>query len=278
VSTTQGLCFNDAGRTVGQILNHKFPKSVFLIVFVLGGFPFVASAVMLPIQFAPPINLNLGSTVDRLCAADFNGDGFLDLAVTYGNGIGILTNDGTGTMRLWTNFNAYGALGAGDFNGDHKMDLVTVALGSVGKVWLNNGNGSFTATNFNSPFTIGNAVAVGDFNADQKLDLAVSLTGVSIFLGQGNGGFAFLTNYNVGGTAIAVADFDSNARIDLLTIQYSSSLTTVLSGNGNGTFAPPVNYYDATFYRNCVATGDFNRDAKPDIVVGNTEMRSITVR
>ena len=131
---TQGQLFDYRSTVVGQILRHQFRKTAFFVLVVLASVPFLASPASLPIQFAPPINLNLGSTVDRLCAADFNGDGFPDIAVTYGNGIGILTNDGTGMMRLWANFYAYGALGAGDFNGDHKMDLVTVASGSTRKV------------------------------------------------------------------------------------------------------------------------------------------------
>jgi len=151
------------------------------------------------------------------------------------------------------------------------MDLVT-----VGQVWLNNGNGTFTATNFSSPYAIGSAVAVGDFNGDQKLDLAASASGVSIFLGHGNGRLVFLTNYGVGGTALAMADFDGNTRSDLVTLN-SYSYTTVLSGNGDGTFAPPANYLDSPYYRYCVATGDFNRDGKPDIVTGSY-VRSISVR
>jgi hypothetical protein len=120
------------------------------------------------------------------------------------------------------------------------------------------------------------AVAVGDFNGDQKLDLAASASGVSIFLGQGNGRLVFLTNYGVGGTAMAMADFDGKTRSDLVTLNNTSSYISVLSGNGDGTFAP-ANYVDTTFYRYCVATGDFNGDAKPDIVTGSY-VHSISVR
>jgi len=273
---TQGLCFNDADRPVRQILKYKVPKNGFLILFALGSFPLFAMAAFQPMQFAPPINSNVGVLVDRLCAADFNGDGFPDLAVGYRNNlVAILTNDGTGAMHLWTNFTAEGALGADDFNGDHKVDLVTV--GSVSTIWLNNGNGVFAGTNINSQYAGGFAVAVGDFNRDQKLDLAIG--GIAIFLGQGNGTFSFLTNYPAGGTAIAMADLDGNTLIDLVGVYGpGSSSTSVLLGNGNGTFDPPTNYTGNYSYTYCVAAGDLNSDRKPDILTGNSFNRQISIR
>jgi FG-GAP-like repeat len=271
----QGLLFDYRGKMIGQILRYQFPKRITLILLALASMPFVASAAFQPIQFAPPLNFNLGGPlVDRLCVADFNGDGFLDLAVGYGNHVAILTNDGTGTMQLWTNFSAQGALGAGDFNGDHKTDLVTV--GSLVTVWLNNGNGAFTGTNIDSQYAYGNAVAVGDFNRDQKLDLAIG--GLSVFLGQGKGAFTFQTNYPAAANAIAIADFDGNTLLDLAIVYGpGTSSTSVLLGNGNGTFDPPTNY-PGNSYTYCVATGDFNSDGKPDIVTGNFLNRLITLR
>jgi hypothetical protein len=257
-------------------LKYKVPKNGFLILFALGSFPLFAMAAFQPMQFAPPINSNVGVLVDRLCAADFNGDGFPDLAVGYRNNlVAILTNDGTGAMHLWTNFTAEGALGADDFNGDHKVDLVTV--GSVSTIWLNNGNGVFAGTNINSQYAGGFAVAVGDFNRDQKLDLAIG--GIAIFLGQGNGTFSFLTNYPAGGTAIAMADLDGNTLIDLVGVYGpGSSSTSVLLGNGNGTFDPPTNYTGNYSYTYCVAAGDLNSDRKPDILTGNSFNRQISIR
>jgi FG-GAP-like repeat/FG-GAP repeat len=269
---TQGLIFNCPDRTVGRNLRYQFQQIALFVLVVLASMPFLASGAFQPIQFARPINFDFGNgPVDRLCAADFNGDGFPDLAVGYRSNllyVAVLTNSGTGTMQLWTNFPAQGALSAGDFNGDHKMDLVTVGVGSGATVWLNNGNGAFTGTNINSQYAYGSSVAVGDFNRDQKPDLAIG--GVFIFLGQGNGTFTFLTNYPAGGTAIAMADFDGNTRLDLATVRYDLSYISVLLGNGNGTFATPTNYADNTgYYRYSVAAGDFNSDGKPDLLSGN---------
>jgi len=75
---------------------------------------------------------------------------------------------------------------------------------------------------------------------------------------------------------MALADFEGNTRSDLVTLNNTVSYISVLSGNGDGTFAP-ANYADTTFYRYCVATGDFNRDGKPDIVTGSY-VHSISVR
>ena len=56
--------------------------------------------------------------------------------------------------------------------------------------------------------------------------------------------------------------------MDLATVSYTSSSVSVLLGNGNGTFAPAVNY--ATAYDGAttsVVAADFNHDGKIDLAV-----------
>lgn len=270
MSATQRTLSTRLSASATPILQRLFYETIGIFFLALASCSVIASDRFHPIQFAAPINLNLGSgPVDRLCAADFNGDGFPDLAVGYNfNSIAILTNNGTGTMQLWSAFTAQGVLGAGDFNGDNKVDVVT---GNYLTTWLNNGDGTFTGTTNIFEYVGSGMVVVGDFNRDQKPDLAICTGGVSIYLGQTNGTFSFLTNYNsVGGTAIAAADLDGNTRLDLVTIGYGLRYTTVLLGNGNGTFAPPTNYPDPNAdYRYSVATGDVNNDGKPDLLIGD---------
>ena len=117
-----------------------------------------------------------------IVAADFNGDGILDLAVgsVYNNGIGLSVllgnGDGTFTSVSAPNIDFVESIVVGDFNGDGIPDLaVTTAGSNAVTVFLGKGDGTFT--NAANPATgiWSNApgyVAVGDFNGDGKSDLA----------------------------------------------------------------------------------------------------------
>jgi hypothetical protein len=64
--------------------------------------------------------------------------------------------------------------------------------------------------------------------------------------------------------ALAVADFNGDGVPDLAAADFNTGSVSVLMGNGDGTFAPPVNYAaGGTSIR--VLTGDFDRDGSPDL-------------
>jgi hypothetical protein len=117
-----------------------------------------------------------------IAAADFNGDGKLDLAVSGIEGIKsvaqleILLGNGDGTFQApMIPAPGYGgdSIAVGDFNGDGILDL------ALGWLFLGNGDGTFRA-----PLTYpvpGISLAAGDLNGDGKLDLVgVNAIGVSI--------------------------------------------------------------------------------------------------
>ena len=181
---------------------------------------------------------------------DFNGDGILDSAALNGTSIAItLFNvDGTtlsqSTVRLPSGFSLGGGMiVSADFNGDGNMDLALAQDGppnssAGGAVLILPGNGDGT---FRAPVTVPVNVAVhnlaamslgvGDFNRDGIPDLAV-------------GGVAQSGDFTVGITQIRELQ--------------------VLLGNGDGTFATPLNYNVSA---QSIVSADFNSDGVPDLAV-----------
>ena len=124
----------------------------------------------------------LGQSLSAILAADFNGDGKLDLAATDsgGNAVIILLGNGDGTFGAPTTIlagNSPYAIVAGDFNNDGKVDLAVANYGAgTITLLLGNGDGTFTQAS-GSPYMVGARpyqIAAADFNGDGKLDLATA--------------------------------------------------------------------------------------------------------
>ncbi len=124
----------------------------------------------------------LGKSISAIVAADFNGDGKLDLAVTdsAGNAVMILLGNGDGTFGSAPTIpvgTQPDAIVAADFNNDGKLDLAVAnyADGTI-TLLLGKGDGTF-AQAAGSPYAVGKGpyqIAAADFNGDGKLDLAVT--------------------------------------------------------------------------------------------------------
>lgn len=228
-------------------------------------------------------------TFGRMALADFNKDGILDIAQThYFNNRKISTDLGVGDGHLHLNFQYSTSLPrdvvSGDFNNDGIPDVAVAAevpALNAGKVWvlLGNGDGTFRATaNLQLPYN-GERIKAADFNKDGKLDVVVQAGNfgppdtVQVLLGNGDGTLQTPTVIDTQPgypQALAVGDLNGDGNMDVVTLSQSSTdeFLSVLFGNGDGTFAPAVEYLPTNGNSDQLALADFNEDGLMDVAFG----------
>jgi hypothetical protein len=245
--------------------------------------------------FSPAANspFAVGTGPQFVAVGDFNGDGFLDLAVANetSNNVTILLGNGAGSFTASPG-SPFGTgaqphcVVVGDFNGDGIEDIATANYGGNNlTVMLGNGSGGFTAT-AGSPFAAGGApyaIVVGDFNGDGMQDLAAANlndSDVTVLLGNGAGSFTAASGspFAVGQNpeALVVGDFNRDGIEDLATADFSSNDVTVLIGNGSGAFNAGT-FFPTGTNANSIAVGDYSGDGIQDLAVANYGANNVTV-
>jgi hypothetical protein len=234
-------------------------------------------------------NYAAGIKPTAIAAADFNGDGFPDLAVAHFDGeLGTMLARGDGTFSPLAGFHggsSLTAVAAADFNHDGRIDLAVTSLAPDSlRVFLGNGDGTFQDGVIYQSGVRPRSIAVGDFNSDGQLDLAIAneITGtpgtVSILLGNGDG--SFQTPMAVGAgmrpKAVVAADFNHDGILDLAVANFISNNVSILLGRGDGTFQAAVDYLAGQRPRS-IAAADLNHDGAIDLAVADSATSKISV-
>ena len=209
--------------------------------------------------------LSVGLGVSDVEAIDTSGDGHLDLVVAnqVTGQVSVLFNQGDGSFAALVSYRAGSGLSEIDPGGTPEVtsleatagvaggpltpggptDLVTIDPGSnTLDVLAGLGGGSFAnpvAIQTQSPAQV---FRMGDFTGNGIDDLAVlTAYGLSIYLGNGKGGFLPPSELNVGfePSGLTVADVNHDGSLDLL-VGNSNGDVVVLAGRGDGTFQAAV--------------------------------------
>lgn len=252
-------------------------------------------------SFGPPQQV-VASKFGSLDLADLDGDGALDVVgAVKGKSweVQVWMRQADGTCAMEQTFPVEqglqpSSLTLADLTGDDQLELVMttpsdnksvlVVLGNPEDAW---GDVEGQRALFSSTTQSFGGVANGrdphaaDFDGDGNMDVVVGSKGdskVSVFLGDGSGGFlaAYDTVVDEDPIALAVGYFSGGAWPDLLVASEKSGRLYVLGGKGNGYFQPnPLEVYGSK--PSSIVTGHFDGDDTLDFAVAYSGSNAVQV-
>ena len=285
-----------------------------LAMVVHGAAPFSTSVSILlnttatgsaTLSFATSVEFALENENASVTAADLDGDGRLDFAVSYfcsstSKCLSVLLNTtpmGATTPSFsarvdFTTNDRSGTVAIGDLNGDGTPDLVLPYRSTRIGVFANT-----TATGAIAPSlapeldvgvqSSGAGGRVLDLNGDGKLDLVIVNGGVSVLLNTTASSatppsFEAPVDFTTGSGpgSIASDDLDGDGKPDLVTANQFSNTVSVLLNTTAANATTPSFARKLDFPTGAspvsIAIGDFNGDGRPDVVTANAGQQGST--
>ncbi len=242
-----------------------------------------ASTAFAGMSIAPVVNIPSGPQPSGVTAADFNGDGFMDLATTteapdkisvfFGNGSG---GYAAGPTSLLPNSSSPQDLEAGDLDGDGDADLAVAVRDPVGSVLImsNSGAGAFAMSASVAVQDRPRGMAIADMDNDGDLDIAVAnRDSNSASVLTNNGGSFTAANLAVGGETrtTAFGDIDGDGDLDLAVSNHDGRSVHLFTNTG-GVFAASATLFVSPLVRpEGVIFSDLDNDGDADLAVGTSD-------
>ncbi|MEO7451282.1 MAG: FG-GAP-like repeat-containing protein [Chitinophagaceae bacterium] len=249
------------------------------------------------ISFGVPQVMLANSSPSDAKAADFNGDGKIDLVVSnQWEAVSIFKNTSTpGVISFHLAQEAFVGRGAqslaiADLNGDGKLD-VAVANPDSGRITILKNTSSLQNISFYLPADIPTGpqpafLVSHDFDGDGKPDLAVGLFRSKKFAVLRNTSDVNFYHFDyieftdtAGPDQLSVDDMNGDGIADLVITNAVNNTISVFrnsSSPGHIVLSPQSDYMGGTAPYP-LATGDIDGDGKPDIVAGTADEGSVGV-
>lgn len=222
--------------------------------------------------------------------ADFNGDGFQDIAVSNDspNRKLVYFNDGKGNFTIGSEFGLpkwpTRNLSIADINKDGLPDIILANRGNSSTsnyICLNQGNGQFDADCISFAPYPSTTITSFDLNKDGYVDLIVPhRNGGQSYVYLGSSDMAYSEDQRIpfgpSDATIRVAaakDFNGDGILDIVTIDENIGVTLYFGQRGQ-TFSAGFSIADSKVIPYALAVSDLNKDGNMDLIVGHVKAPS----
>lgn len=217
-------------------------------------------------------------------AVDIDGDGDTDIVSDDLRGSGraiLLENLGDGTFAdkaFLPVDSLVRSIDSGDLDGDGDIDLVVSTTFKSVKLLLNQGDATFRAASVVSGETNDSSLRVGDLDGDGDLDIVSFSRRVNsdeLFFHQNSGNGSFSTQ-RIGEMSfvtrdIELIDADQDNDLDIVAAALTGGQFVVIKNTDGQASFGSVQAFNQRPNARSIAVGDFNGDAKNDIVTLSEE-------
>jgi hypothetical protein len=238
------------------------------------------------VRFEPPYHVQQALGGWFCVSVDYDNDGRMDVLVSTGGALQLLTGNGNGTFAPYriiatgTQFLNIYNFAVAELNGDGRLDVVACD-GGTARTYLANVDGTlYHDRDLPSP-SGPNCVVAADLNHDGWKDVVVASKfsdKVTVFRSGGWGGFYPGVSYvaGSGATAVAVEDFNGDGHLDIVAVNSGAATMTFHPGDGTGVFGSATSFATPPS-PSWIAVTDLNEDGLRDAVVTSTGQNKVSV-
>lgn len=228
---------------------------------------------------------------------DLDDDGDLDLLIADTGSSGevvVYLNDGDGSFEALADAFPFDAgddlndIDLFDVDRDFDLDLMTNAHFGANRIWINDGTGTFSDSDFSSSGGLHYGPGICDVDGDGDLDVWIDNQGPDyterLWVNDGSGSFTDVTVAQVSGNpgsddnGIVCADADNDGDMDAVVVSLGTPERLLVNdGSGMFTYLPGA-FEGPTDSSLWAEMGDLNGDDRLDIVTGQGESGSFLNR